>query len=94
MVGCWRNLDYLRCGVGMLAFNMRVTLHSSSQIDFLEGPSPPSRKRPPWWDILLTDDWKTSNVLCSQYRRLLNNAGIQHCKCSYIRTSGIDEAGF
>ena len=92
VVGSWRHKEYLRCAVGMLAFTLFVQLHSNDTLTFHRGPV--SRRRPPWWDISLTDDWDNSGVLCNQYRRLLESANIDYCKCSYIRTSGVDEAGY
>lgn len=92
VVGSYRHKEYLRCAVGFLSMIMFVKFRNNEDINFYRGP--PSKPRPRWWNIRICDDWISSDVLCKQYKRFLDECGLDYCKCSYIRTSGMDEAGY
>ena len=92
VVGSYRHKEYLRCAVGFLSMILFVKFRHNEDIDFYRGPA--SKPRPRWWNIRICDDWISSDVLCKQYKRFLEECALEYCKCSYIRTSGMDEAAY
>ena len=90
ITGCWRNRNYLQCGVGMTGMSLFVYFYyGENHINFYDADRD---KCPMWWNLKIWGKWKNTRVAGTAYSRLLKQCNISWGKIIHMRSAGIEYA--
>jgi hypothetical protein len=87
VTGVWRHKNFVRCSIGMLAFNLFYRLYHDNQIHFFKSNT---AKQPPPWQKTRLIGWETASAAHQAYEALLRRNNLKWQKVTHLRKLGME----
>jgi hypothetical protein len=87
VVGVWRHKNFVRCSIGMLAFNIFHRLNFDNKLHFYKSKTP--GKVPDWYNFKLIE-WNSAISAYEAYDSLLKKCSLKWQKVTHLRKLGME----